>query len=158
MSRVQYNEDVWDEEYAYLHQGRWDRNRVQVLTSKRGLQALRELREALLALPAKRLIADDFAVPTEVLGCGPVAVLEGDVCVVAAYARHKGLSPAELVGLAEDLCDADRTARWAAESLGLRFTLAWILVELNDEDLEHCTPEERYGCVLGWINRHLREA
>ena len=56
MSR--YVEGDWEsDEFWQLHMGRWDRNMRVAVTSKRGQQALRDLRAALLALPEKRLIS-----------------------------------------------------------------------------------------------------
>jgi hypothetical protein len=49
-----------DDEFAFLDYGRWQRNARAVLKSKRGRKALAELREALMALPEHRLIANAF--------------------------------------------------------------------------------------------------
>jgi hypothetical protein len=64
--------DNYDDDYspeAILAQGRWERNSRAALKSKRGRKALAELRDALLALPEKRLI-------------------EGAVCTVNAEKRR----------------------------------------------------------------------
>jgi len=54
MSRfIEYDDDG---EYATLNYGRWEHNARVALKGKRGRQALRDLREALLALPEHRLI------------------------------------------------------------------------------------------------------
>jgi len=45
-----------DDEFWMLDQGRWERNARAALKGKRGRKALAEIREALLALPEKRLI------------------------------------------------------------------------------------------------------
>jgi hypothetical protein len=54
MSR--YDDYDYDGDYAALDAGRWERNSRAALKSKRGRKALAEIREALLALPEKRLI------------------------------------------------------------------------------------------------------
>jgi hypothetical protein len=55
MSRFNDYCDYDDENFA-LNQGRWEHNARVALKGKRGRKALMELREALLALPEKRLI------------------------------------------------------------------------------------------------------
>jgi hypothetical protein len=54
MSRYVDGDD--DDEFAALNYGRWQRNARAVLKGKRGRKVLAEIREALLALPEKRLI------------------------------------------------------------------------------------------------------
>ena len=68
MSRYSDYDDFEGLPEQILAQGRWERNARAVLKSKRGRKALADLREALLALPEKRLI-------------------EGAVCTVDAAAR-----------------------------------------------------------------------
>jgi hypothetical protein len=74
MSRfVEYDDD--GEENWALDRGRWERNSRAALKGRRGRQALRELREALTALPEHRLI-------------------EGAVCTVDAARRRAVLAEA----------------------------------------------------------------
>src|SRR5487761_1366554 len=55
MSRyIDHSDD--DSPDMVLARGRWERNARAVLKSRRGRKALTEIREALLALPEKRLI------------------------------------------------------------------------------------------------------
>lgn len=152
MSRVHYSDD--DSKYWQLDNGRWQRNSIQVLRSKRGQMALRELEQALLDLPKKRLIEDDFA-RVEIYGDGPVAEATG-VCVLGAYALYRGYSQAELTWISEELYSANATAEWAVDSLGLVFTLAWNLVELNDEGIAQ-TPEDRYRDVLAFVQSAIEK-
>jgi hypothetical protein len=56
MSRYIERDDYEDEPGQIHAQGRWERNARATLKSKRGRKALAEMREALLALPEKRLI------------------------------------------------------------------------------------------------------
>lgn len=72
MSRYREYDDYEGTAGEILAQGRWEHNYRQALKGKRGRQALRELREALLALPGKRLI-------------------EGAVCTVDAARRREAL-------------------------------------------------------------------
>lgn len=73
MSR--YNSDYDD--FDPLAYGRWEANLRRSIKGKRGQQALRDLRDALLALPEKRLIAGDFATP------------QGEVCTVGCAVAYK---------------------------------------------------------------------
>ena len=69
MSRYSDYDDYEGEPEQILAQGRWEHNARVALKGKRGRQALRDLREALMALPERRLI-------------------EGAVCTVAADQRR----------------------------------------------------------------------
>lgn len=75
MSR--YGDNEYDGDYAALDAGRWERNSRAALKSKRGRKALAEIREALLALPEKRLI-------------------EGAMCTVGGPERVPGVTEAEI--------------------------------------------------------------
>jgi hypothetical protein len=78
--------DGWDDdEFFALNQGRWQRNARAALKGKRGRKALAEIREALLALPDKRLIEGALCT----VG-GPERVPEiADAEVDAEFARLK---------------------------------------------------------------------
>lgn len=143
MSRVDYYYPESLEEV--MAAGRWARNSVTTLNSKRGQTALRELRDALLALPQKRLVTDTFCEVDE----------EGNInaCVLGALALHKGFKPDDLIIL--DGESASETADWASNNLGLVYTLAWNLVEMNDEQFSLKTPEQRYEAFMEWLNYHI---
>lgn len=65
------------DEYDPLAQGRWEANVVRSIKGRKGQKALRDLRDALLAMPEKRLIRDDFATP------------DGEVCAVGAAVAYQ---------------------------------------------------------------------
>lgn len=75
MSR--FTEGDYDDETWALDMGRWERNSRAALKSKRGRKALAEIREALLALPEKRLI-------------------EGALCTVGGAERIPEVTEAEV--------------------------------------------------------------
>lgn len=75
MSRINY----CDEEDYPGQFNLWHANCNRSLQGKRGQEELRQLRDALLALPDKRLIH------------GSLINADGEVCAIGAYARHKGL-------------------------------------------------------------------
>jgi hypothetical protein len=159
-------------EYAF-----WVRRRDQVLSGKRGRSALAELREALMALPEKRLVMG--AISTVSLA-DRAATLEDDqylkrdilkkcahegpgVCAIGAYLWHKAVKagadpeqafhdlPVSADVLEEYLGDTARIG----ETAGLSYTLAYLLASRNDESYEDYTPEIRYQKFMGWLDQVL---
>lgn len=158
----------------------WRANVKRALEGKRGRKALAELREALRALPEKRLISgalctvggmarpdlpeprtdrqdwyrDELKVKLEDEGEG--------VCAIGAYLWFKkvkaGVDPqaafAELPVLL-DIDGGDYETAAAGKAAGLTFTLAWQLAYQNDESMEGMTPEQRYEAFMAWIDRQL---
>lgn len=81
MSRFGYDGDY--EEY-YPNQGDlWWANIERALNGKKGQAALRDLEEALIALPEKKLVR------------GHIAKLDGSVCAVGALIVHKRVTAGE---------------------------------------------------------------
>jgi hypothetical protein len=97
VSRFSDYDDYDDYETWALNRGRWEHNSRVALKGKRGRQALRDLREALMALPEHKLI-------------------EGAMCTVGAGKRKAALvagaqsqpTPWEQVAAAEAIGDLDR--------------------------------------------------
>jgi hypothetical protein len=120
----------------------WQANCQRSLSGKIGQAALRDLLAALLALPSKRLIANELD--------------DGEnVCAIGALARYKGL-PARTV---EDADTQD-----VGIECGMPRLVAWKVVELNDVEFDYkwaegkrieYTPEERYSAVLKWVQGAL---
>ena len=137
MSRISYSEDMW----ASI---RWGGAAKQAIYGKRGQTILRELRQALLDMPRKRLAYSHLVSPL------------GDYCVLGALAQSRGYGRWTL----EHADDNHDSADWAKENLGLTYTLAWELMEKNDEGLyvgrREPTPEQRYKFVLEWVERHIK--
>lgn len=90
MSR--FPEGDYDDEYANLHAARYEHNLKRALSGRKGQKALKELREALLSLPERRLIRNNLATPA------------GEVCTVGALVAYR-LAKAQGV----DVSDAART-------------------------------------------------
>ena len=153
----------------------WERRMKLACTSKRGRKALAELREALLALPERRLVEGALStvriVDRAVNGWQHDSAVEkhdqeGDgVCAVGAYIWHKrvkaGMSPDEafdsLPILLDDYSSLDETAR-VGEKEGLTYTLAYLLADLNDETFGHQTPEARWQRYMAWLDKELAPA
>lgn len=135
--------------------GLWQANCLRSLKGKAGQAALRELEQALLALPEKRLIANELQ------------NAEGEVCAVGALAKYKGVT--------ETQADPDCDMEDVGVELGMPRLVAWKVVALNDIEIDGdyvtaegptrygyplrqfvpVTPEERYERVLAWVRGQL---
>ena len=170
MSRY-YDDDPGEEfpnQYAL-----WQANADRALKGRRGRQALRDLRDALLALPEKKLI--DGAMCTvrpqgdrgqrDPYGFDPAAEYGEGVCAIGALLWHRkvkaGMDPAEafdsLPTLDDENYDLSETALLAKRDAGMAYPLAWELAYRNDETYRRMTPEERYTAFLAWIDAELGE-
>ena len=137
MSRIRYS----DEEDFPGQFGLWQANCNRSISGQQGQSALRDLESALLALPAKRLIAGE-------LDDGE------DVCAIGALVRHRHVvlqaDPEEMVEVGEEC--------------GMPRLMAWKIVEVNDMQFDYhyigsqriaFTPEERYAKMLAWVQKRL---
>lgn len=138
MSRLNYSED---EDYPGQF-ALWRGNVNRSLQGKRGQIALKRLHEALLAMPDKRLIARALATP------------EGDVCAIGAALVHDRPTQSREEIIRELVeCDGDLTTDHAPTYYP--YMVTWAVVEANDYDFSHLTPEERYTYMLKWIEDRL---
>jgi hypothetical protein len=172
MSRVDDDSGDYDgnfpNEWAF-----WERRTRQVMSGKPMRKALTELREALLALPEKRLISRAFSTVGKDNGepdhWGERRELldtEGEgVCAVGAFVWHKrvkaGADPEQAMRDLPLLPDYDGCPDATADqgkAAGLSWTLAWLLMDRNDSAYEGMTPEERYDAYLAWIDAKLAAA
>lgn len=138
MSRVTYNEDY---QWGWIQ---WAGAAKKAIYGRPGQTFLKELKEALLALPEKKLIADEFM------------TAQGEVCALGAVAKARGI---DMTGIDID----DSVADIAKAKLGCTFTLAWEIMAQNDDggspyfwDADKWTPEQRYEHVLHWVERHIQ--
>jgi hypothetical protein len=127
MSRSEYG-DCDGDQWQLI---KWRGAVVSALRGKRGQAFLRELRDALDALPVKRLIKND-------LESG------GEVCALGAVGRARGTPMAEL-----DPEDHETIAG----TFGISNAMAREIMYLNDEYSWSCkeTPEERYERMRRWV-------
>jgi tetratricopeptide (TPR) repeat protein len=182
MSRV----GDWDEPPDYDNAGElWAANAARALKGKRGRAALRDLREALLHLPEKRLIAralctvgaenrrpkslthpDGTVHASWSLGdFNEVVEQEGEgVCAVGAYVWWKkvkaGADPEEAFAALPTLLDADTDiseTAYEGQKAGMTYTLAWELAFRNDGTYEALTPELRYEAFLNWLDKAISD-
>lgn len=139
--RINYSEE---EDYPGQFE-LWQANCVRSLKGKDGQAELRVLRDALLALPEKRLIH------------GSLVDEDGEVCAIGAYVKHKGLDLEKFA--------PDRGTDEVGIAAGMPRLVAWKVVEENDHVLHDTwrpeggyrllTPEERYEGMLAWVESLL---
>lgn len=132
MSRINYSEE---EDYPGQFD-LWQANCDRSLKGKSGQEELLVLRDALLAMPDKRLIH------------GSLVAEDGEVCAIGAYAKHKGLD-------LQKFDPEDETDAVGIEA-GMPKLVAWKVVEMNDIELDsRISPENRYAKMLQWVENEL---
>ena len=129
MSRSNYTDDYDD----ILQYGRW-RGRVEsALRGKRGQELLRELRDALDAMPDKRLIADELE-------------KDGGYCALGVLGAKRGI----------DMVHLDpEDGKQVGEAFGIAPCMAQEIVYMNDEYLSK-TPEKRWKEMRAWVDSCIK--
>lgn len=158
MSRFSYEEYLGDD--ADLAYGRWEGRVRAVLRGRPAQEHFRELEAALLAMPEKRLIEGTLSDGQYACAVGEIAVARRvrageDRAAVLASLKPDG----DEDGPYEDQ-EAGETARFAQKTLGMSYTLGWLMAEANDELFgsgSH-TPEQRWAAMLRWTRQHIRTA
>jgi hypothetical protein len=152
-----YNEDCdWDPGRQAL----WDNAVNRATYSKRGQAALKELEQALLALPEKKLI--------DGLLCDGVGV-----CAVGALAAYREVKGGKTWDQAFAILDEsghydiedgeeaslDETAYFARDKLKMALSLAWEVAFNNDHGYGSMakTDEERYERMLTWVRARIKQ-
>ena len=117
---------------------RWRGAVASAIRGKRGQALLRDLRDALDAMPAKRLIE------------GVLATTDGEVCVLGALGRERGVA---MAGLNAD--DPDTVAA----TFNIAPALAKEIVFHNDEARYGApeTPEQRWTRMRAWVDARIVE-
>lgn len=128
----------------------WQANCERSLNGKKGQAALRELAAALLALPEKKLIADELENEA------------GEVCAIGALAKFKGKenpkigdSFGDFDELEANSDEIERATVSLAQELGVPRMVAIAVVCENDDCFPDPTPEQRYERMLAWVRRTL---
>src|SRR3984957_17819127 len=154
----------------------WYARVERIISGKRGREILKEVREALLALPEHRLIANAlstfYIVERETANDNGwpsdaqyLKTEQGEgVCLVGAYAWHKlvqqGMSPQEAFAAMPNYPDYSGEAFWETADYATRFgmqrTLAEFLEGMNDW-MTGATPERRWEMVMEWLNKMLED-
>lgn len=167
MSRIVYNEDYFDE-YDMLRAGGFEANMRKAIRGARGQKLLKELEAALLALPEKRLIREEFAV-SEAASKAWVVGFEHPKpepgvcalgCLVLKRKMDEGMTREQAVAWMEEKfgheLDPNESMDLAAENLRMTRCLAWVIMEANDEFAESMTPEQRYEYVLDRVRKMIK--
>ena len=134
MSRSHYTEDCGDD----LALGRWRGQVTSAIRGKRGQAFLKDLVNALEAMPNKSLVGD-------------VLRKDGEVCALGALGAVRGLDLESL-----DPEDPEQVA----EAFGIATQLVQEIVYINDDDFKFRreeTPENRWYRVYSWAKRQIKE-
>lgn len=138
MSRHEYCDcDDLDQQDMAMWRGRV----MSAIRGRRGQQLLRDLRDALDAMPEKRLIAGSLQNTDGVCALGSVCVY-----------RNLNIDDLKFDG------DEDDDPLWTNEHLSERLNIAECLVrEVEYENDEFAgSPEERWEYMRKWVDRHIK--
>lgn len=131
MSRSGYTDDACDNYWDMI---RWRGAVVSALRGKRGQAFLREMLAAFEALPQPRLIANE------------IVAENGEVCAIGSVAKARRM----------DVSDLDATERdLVAEKFGIAEAMVAEISYINDEQVNHETPEQRFTRVRAWVMTQL---
>lgn len=129
MSRSGYSDDGGGYEFAM-----WRGQVVSAIRGKRGQAFLREMIDALDAMPQKRLIKNEF--------------WNGEACALGVVAQRRvNIDP---ISVGPD--EYDRLA----ELFGVAHQLIREIEFENDEKLWRATPEQRWQHMRDWAVRNLK--
>lgn len=128
MSRAGYSDDVWG-----LELGRWRGQVASAIRGKRGQAFLRELVEALDALPEKRLISSELQD-------------SGNVCAIGSVGLRRGVDMSKL-----DPHDAETLAG----TFGIAHQLVREIEYMNDEAEWSDDPGKRWQRMRAWAVANL---
>lgn len=131
MSRSGYSDDL--DNWALI---RWRGRVASSIRGKRGQKLLKELADAMDAMPFKKLIAEE-------LKC------EDGHCALGVVGEKRGLD-------LENIDPEDYEA--VAKEFDIAEPLAQEIVYLNDEECRYLSPEERWKYMRDWIDEKLAKA
>lgn len=131
MSRSGYSDGI--EQWDLI---RWRGAVASSIRGRRGQAFLREMLDAMDALPAPRLVGGDLRRP------------DGEVCAMGSVARARNLDVSEVE-------PSDR--EWVASIFGIAEAMVAEIAYMNDEGTPRSeTPEERFTRMRAWAVSNLR--
>lgn len=130
MSRADYSDDLdsWD-------LIRWRGAVKSAIRGKRGQKLLQALRDALAALPEKKLVRDSLRLTS------------GEVCALGALGNCRGIDMTEI-----DPDDYETVAKVFEISEALTREIVY---QNDDGGSYNETPEQRYARMLKWVNEQI---
>ncbi|HQT62796.1 hypothetical protein [Acidiphilium sp.] len=132
MSRSGYSDDYDDDRMLYL----WRGTVARAINGKRGQKFLREMRDALDAMPNKRLIDGDL-------------ISDGEVCAIGSVGVAKGVPMDDL--------DPENPEEIAAR-FGISAALVQEIEYMNDEyPWISESPEARWSRMRAWVSKQIKE-
>lgn len=131
MSRSGYSDDLDQPDLAM-----WRGRVASAIRGKRGQRMLRELRDALDAMPEKRLVARALE-------------KDGQVCTLGALTRSKGLS------FPEPDFDTEFNGPLAS-ALDVAECLIQEIEWENDEVVDDASPEHRWKRMRSWVETQIK--
>jgi hypothetical protein len=141
MSRSGYIDDDYDQ-WATI---KWRGQVASAIRGKRGQAFLRELIDALDALPEKRLIRNELHAPVIIVNSDGVAYKKDEVCAIGSVGIKRGVR-------------MDRLEVEDYDSIAATFGIAHQLVQEieYENDLWQYSNEERWRHVREWAVSKLR--
>lgn len=130
-----YDDWDFDWDFDWWSHIRWRGQVASAIRGKRGQAFLRELIEALDAMPEKRLIANNLE-------------HAGNVCAIGSVGVKRGVDMSEI-----DPEDYDRVAA----VFGIAHQLVQEIEFMNDEGVYCLTDEERWQKMRAWVVSLLRD-
>ena len=128
MSRSGYTDDC---EHLNLYRGSVER----AIRGKRGQAFLKEMAEAMDAMPEKVLIADE------------IVTAEGDVCGIGSVAVARGMDVSHL---------DPQDPHGIAKAFGIAYAMAAEIEYMNDEWGSPAeTPEHRWTRMRKWVSENI---
>lgn len=129
-----------------LAEGRWRGAMLSAMRGKRGQAFLRDLIEALDALPEKSLAAHSFT-------------RGGEICALGSVALKRGIDVSEFEPPeGDDSWDDEIDHDSLAAKFGIASCLAREVMYENDEGGYNETPAQRWQRVRKWAERNIRSA
>ena len=131
MSRSNYQDGYDMEQWDLI---RWRGAVKSAIRGARGQKLLRELLDALDAMPVKELIAESLQEQ------------DGGVCALGSLAQRKGIDVSAI---------NPEDSNCVAKTFGIADALAREIAFENDEVNTRFTPEERWEYMRQWVDSHI---